>query len=81
VSEAKAARHVAGADEIKLLQLVDRVDRCALRDRGRGGRQFGLERIAGHRGSFERDASAFRQQRKLFIQRGGDRWGDLDANQ
>ncbi len=81
VSEAEASRHVGGANEIELQELVDCVHRRRLRGRGRGGRQFGLEWIARHRRSFEHEASAVRQQRELLAQRGGDRWWDLEAGQ
>ena len=81
MSEAKAAGHVGGANEIELQELVDGVHRRRLRHGGRGRRQFGLEWIARHRRSFEHEASAVGQQRELFAQRGGDRGWDLEAGQ
>ena len=81
VSEAEASGHVGRANEIELQELVDCVHRRRLRGGGRGGRQFGLEWIARHRRSLEHEASAVRQQRELFAQRGGDRRWDLEAGQ
>ncbi len=79
VPEAEASRHVGGANEIELQELVDRVHRRRLGRRGRGRRQLGLERIARHRRSFEHEACrrptaarALRSARRR--RRTGPRW-------
>ncbi len=81
VPEAEAPGHVGAAHEIKLQEFVDCVRRRRLRRGGRGRRQLGLEGIARHRGSFEDEASAVRQQPELLAQRGGDRRWDIEAGQ
>ena len=55
--EAEAARHVGRAEEIEPQQLVDRLHHLGSRHRGRGRGQLGLERVARHRRSLQREPS------------------------
>jgi hypothetical protein len=81
VSEAETSGYVGGTDEIKLQELVDCMHGRRLGCGGGGRRQFWLEWIARHRGSFEDAAAAVGQQSELFGQRGGHRRGDVEAGQ
>ena len=58
VAEAEPSGHVGRPNQIDAQELVDCVHRRSLGCGGGSSRQFGLERIAGHRRSFEHEASA-----------------------
>ena len=79
VPEAKAARHICGADEIAAQELVERLDRRRRVDARRRRHQLGLERVAGHRRSFEHPAGLRGEQRELLGERRGHRGRHLDA--
>ena len=79
VPEAKAARHICGTDEIAAQELVERLDRRRRVDARRRRHQLGLERVAGHRRSFEHPAGLPGEQRELLGERRGHRGRHLDA--
>ena len=79
VPEAKAARHICGTDEIAAQELVERLDTRRRVDARRRRHQLGLERVAGHRRSFEHPARLPGEQRELLGERRGHRGRHLDA--
>ena len=79
VPEAKAARHICGTDEIAAQELVERLDRRRRVDARRRRHRLGLERVAGHRRSFEHPAGLPGEQRELLGERRGHRGRHLDA--
>jgi len=69
----KAARHLGLPNKVELQQLVQRLERCGLRDRRGGRRKLGLERIASHRSALQHEPRSVRQESELLGQRGSDR--------
>ena len=67
VPEPEAPGHIGLTDEIELQQLVDRVHRVRFRRVCPRRRQLGLERVTGHRSSFQHTACAVREERELLV--------------
>ena len=69
------------ADEVAPEQLVERLHRRGLGQRGSGRCQVRLEWVAGHGGSLQHPASAAREQRELLRQGRHNRGWDLHARE
>jgi hypothetical protein len=81
VPEAKAARDVGAAQEIRAQELVERLSGGPVIGTGGGRSELRLERVSGHGGAFEQAPRGLRQQRQLLRERRGDRRRNVDARE
>jgi hypothetical protein len=58
VPKAEAAGHVCFTNEVELQQFVYGNERCRFCGRCRGGREFWVERVTGHRGAAKNETRA-----------------------